>query len=173
MRSVRRLPRRRRGLALAEDLPEAALEGDRDGCPDRTLLEPLDQRLQEPLDDQPLRLLLRQAVRPQVVQLFGVDLGYGRRVGAADIVGFDLEAGNRVGVGRLREQEVAALLEGVGCWAPGSTRIIPRQTAVADSSEDPAEGEIGGGVGRGVLLGCVEVEVLGPVPGVGARDAGR
>src|SRR5207249_11810156 len=61
-------------LALAEDLAEASLQRDRDRRPDRALLEPLDQGLEEALDDQPLRILVGQAVRAQVVELLGVDL---------------------------------------------------------------------------------------------------
>jgi hypothetical protein len=34
--------------ALAEDLTEPALQGDRDRRPDGSLIEPLDQRLEEP-----------------------------------------------------------------------------------------------------------------------------
>jgi hypothetical protein len=41
------------------------------------------------------------------VELLGVDLRDGRGVGATNVVGLDLEARDRVGVGRLREEQVA------------------------------------------------------------------
>ena len=69
-------------------------------------------------------------MRAQVVKLLGVDLGDRRGVGAADVVGLDLQAGDRVGVGRLGEEQVAALLEGVGLLGArgrrGSSRARPR-----------------------------------------------
>ncbi len=114
-----------------------------------------------------------EAVRAQVVELLGVDLGDRRGVGAADVVGLDLEPGDRVGVGRLREQQVPALLEGVGLLgarvdadhpAPDRGRRRPSRTPRKARSEV--------GVGGGVLLGGVEVEVLGAVAGVGAGDPG-
>ena len=58
------------------------------------------------------------------------------------------------------------------CWAPGSTRIIPRQTAVARSASTPRKARSEVVCGGGVLLGGVEVEVLGAVAGVGAGDLG-
>src|SRR5215204_5107144 len=78
---------RRLHLALAEDLAEAALECNGDGSLDGALVEPLDERFEKPLDDQPLSLLVGQAVRAQVVKLLGVDLGDRRRVGAPHVVG--------------------------------------------------------------------------------------
>ena len=47
-------------------------------------------------------------MRAQVEELIGVDLGDGGGVRAADIVCLDLEPGDRVGVGALGEQQVAA-----------------------------------------------------------------
>ena len=55
-----------------------------------------------------------EAARAQVEDLLRVDLGDRRRVRAADVVGQDLEARDRVGVRLLGEQQVAALLERVG-----------------------------------------------------------
>ena len=47
-------------------------------------------------------------------RLLGIDLGDGGGVGAADVVGLDLEAGDGVRMGALGDQQVARLLEGVG-----------------------------------------------------------
>ncbi len=80
---------------------------------------------------------LGQPVGAQVVELLAIDLGDGGGVRAADVVGLDLEPRDRVGVGPLREQQVAALLEGVGLLRARSTLIIPRHTAVARSASTP------------------------------------
>ena len=45
--------------------------------------------------------LVWQAVRAEVEELVGIDLGHGRGVSAPDVVGLDLQAGDRVGMGAL------------------------------------------------------------------------
>ena len=72
----------------------------------------------------------------------------------------ELQAGDRVGVGLLGEQQVSGLLKGVGLLgarvdadhaAPDRRRFV---------LEDPAEREVGHRRGRRVLLRRVEVQVL-------------
>ena len=104
----------------------------------RLELDPVEHVLEEAADDQPLGLGAREAAGHRVEELLAVDLAERRAVRAADVVGEDLEAGDRVGV-RLRRRAA-------GCGSPGrrsssarrcSTRIIPRQTAVASSRSAP------------------------------------
>ena len=109
-----------------------------------------------------------EPARGQVEELVPVDLGDRRRVRAAHVVGFDLEAGDRVGVGLGGEQQVAALLEGVGLLGAGVDADHPAPDRGRAGGEDAAEGEVGEGVGSGVLLGGVEVEVLARAAGVAA-----
>ena len=54
-----------------------------------------------------------EAAGHQVEELLAVDLAERRAVGAADVVGEDLEAGDRVGMRVGGEQQVAVLLVGV------------------------------------------------------------
>ena len=103
---------------------------------------------------------LGQPVGAQVEELLGVDLGDGGRVGAADVVGLDLEPGDGVGVGPLGQQQVARLLEGVGLLGAGVDDDVALPDGARAALEDAPEGQVGGRVGRGVLLGGVEVDVL-------------
>src|ERR1700761_7901222 len=86
-----------------KDLGEARLERGRDLVADRALGEPFDQRLEETFDHQRFRVGLGEAARGEVEELVLVDLGDRRGVGAADVVGEDLEARYGVGV-RLRRE---------------------------------------------------------------------
>ncbi len=119
-----------------------------------------------------LAVVLGQAVGAQVEELLGIDLGDGGGVGAAHVVGLDLQAGDGVGVGALGEEQVARLLEGVGLLRAGVDDDVALPHRARAALQHPAEGEVRGGVGRGVLLGGVEVDVLAAVGGVGAGDAG-
>src|SRR4051794_31609282 len=85
----------------AENDREAALKRAREGLADRALFEALDELGEEALDDQARGDLMRQPAGLQVEELVGVDLRDRRRVGAADVVGEDLEARDGVGVGLL------------------------------------------------------------------------
>src|SRR3954469_18133327 len=64
--------------------------------PDRFELDPVEDVLEEAADDQPLGFALRESARHQVEKLLAVDLAERRAVGAAHVVGEDLEAGDRV-----------------------------------------------------------------------------
>ena len=87
----------------------------------------------------------RSAARPprarcrghQVEEQLAVDLPDRRGVRAAHVVGVDLEARDGVRVGLRREQQVAVLLEASVRWAPGATRMTPRQTARDSSAARP------------------------------------
>ena len=108
----------------------------------------------------------------EVEELVAVDLRDRRGVGAADVVGLDLEAGDGIGVGVGGEEQVAALLEGVGLLRAGVDPDHAAPDGGRPGGEDAAEGEVGVGVRRRVLLGRVEVEVLSRPARVAAGDAG-
>ena len=160
------------GGALVEDRGEAALERAREDLAHGALLEALDQLGHEALDDQALRLGLGQPARAEVEELLLVDLCDRRRVRAADVVGEDLEARDRVRVGSLRQQQVAALLERVGLLGARVDLDHPAPDGGRAVAQDAAEGEVGDRVRRGVLLRGVEVDVLALVRRVGTRDLG-
>ena len=75
----------------------------------------------------------------QVEELLLVDAADGRGVSAAHVIGLDLEAGDRVRVRAVGQQQVAALLKGVGAAAHlvrrGSCRSRPRSTCRAGCRE--------------------------------------
>ena len=120
-----------------EDLGEAGLERGGDLVADGALGEAFDQRLEEAFDHQGLRVGLVEAARGEVEELLLVDLGDRRGVGAADVVGEDLEAGDRVGVRLGESSRLRLSWKASVCWAPGSTLIIPRQTAVEPLARTP------------------------------------
>ena len=103
---------------------------------DRALLGALDELLEEALDHQALRLGLGEPVRAQIVELLGIDLSDRGGAGAATSSASISSPGSRrcaaVDSSRLRLSWKASVR-----WAPGSTRIIPRQTAVARSASTP------------------------------------
>src|SRR4051794_32015230 len=72
---------------LAEDDGQAALERPCEGVADAALLEALDELGEEALDDQAGGDVVGEAAGAQVEELLGIDLGDGRGVGAADVVG--------------------------------------------------------------------------------------
>ena len=88
----------------------ARLERSRERLAHRLELDPVEHVLEEAAHDQPLRLGAGEAARHEVEELLAVDLAERRAMGAADVVGQDLEAWDRVRVCRLREQQVAVLL---------------------------------------------------------------
>src|SRR3954452_14490679 len=96
----------RGGPLCLKDLGEPTLECRRYFVANRALNQPFDQRLEEALDDQRLRRGRVEATRGEVEELVAVHLGDGRGVGAAHVVRFDLQAWDRVGVRRGREQQV-------------------------------------------------------------------
>src|SRR5918995_5211984 len=151
-----------------EERGEPALERRAEGLAHRALLEALDQLGHEALDHQARRRALVEAARAQVEELLLVDLRDGRGMGAADVVGEDLEARDRVGVRLLGEQQVAALLEGVRLLGAGVDLDHPAPDRARAVGEDAAEGEVRRGVRRSVLLRGVEVDVLAGVRRVGA-----
>src|SRR4051812_28894450 len=157
---------------LLQDARQARLEGGSDGLAALALREALDERGQEALDDQPPRRRVGQAVGLQVEELLLVELGDRRGVRAAHIVGEDLQARDRIGVGLLGDEQVARLLEGVGLLRAGVDLDHPAPHGRRAGVEDPAEREVRRRVRRGVLLQRVEVEVLAAVGRVGAADGG-
>src|SRR5918999_1459635 len=89
------------------------------------------------------RTISRSAsARHQIEELLAVDLAERRSMGTADVVGEDLEARDRVGMRRLREEQVAVFLVGV--------RLL---RAFFDADHPPPDGA--GGVAEGALEGEV------------------
>ena len=85
----------------------------------------------------------REAAGAEVEELLGVDLGDRRGVGAAHVVGEDLQAGDRVGVGVLGQQQVARLLEGVGLLGVAVDLDHAAPDGARAAAEDAAEREVG------------------------------
>src|SRR4051794_28673449 len=164
-------PGRPEGYGLG--LRDAGFERGAERLPHRLELDPVEHVLEEAANDQALRLRPGKAPCHQVEELVAVDLPESRAVGTADVVRHDLEAGNRVRVGRVREQEVAVLLVGVrllGALLDADHPAPDRRGALAQGA---LEREVALGVRRHVLLEGVVVEVLRPVCEVGPRHTRR
>src|SRR3712207_629160 len=73
-------------------------------------------------------------------------------------------------MGLLRQQEVAALLEGVGLLRSRVDADHAAPDGGRRVAEDAAEGEVRDGVGGGVFLRRVVVEVLLTPAGIGPGD---
>src|SRR5260221_10340952 len=82
--------------AQASALRNTRFERVRERLAHRLELDPVEHVLEEATHDQPLGLRARQTARHQVEELLAIDLAQGRAVGAAHVVGQDLEAGDRV-----------------------------------------------------------------------------
>src|SRR5262245_61954497 len=74
---------------------------------DRNAIEDL---LEKAADDQPRRLLSREAARLGVENQLFINLTAGRAVRAADIVALNLQAGNRIGPGIGGQKQVVVPL---------------------------------------------------------------
>ena len=97
--------RRRRGVAdQSDNLRDACFECLAERLAHGLELDPVEHVLEEAAHDEPLRLLARETACHCVEELLAVDLAQCRPVRAAHVVGEDLEARDRVRVGRLREQ---------------------------------------------------------------------
>ena len=126
--------------------------------------------VEEAGDDQPLGDARRHASALEVEALLVVDRADRRGVAAADVVVLDLEVRHRLGPRVLGQLEVAVGLEGVG--APG---LLPDpDEAGVDrpgvAAHRPLEQQVGGGVGRPVVLERAEVEVLVGLAEVGGQQ---
>src|SRR3954447_10698897 len=93
-RSAASIPREGSGGLRAEDGFQALLQRLAECLAGGPLGGSLNPLREEASDPQPLRGGLREPAAAQVVELLGVDLRDRCRVGAAHVVGFDLEAGN-------------------------------------------------------------------------------
>src|SRR6266550_1311191 len=152
-------------------LRNPGLEGLGDGLADGLELDPVENVGEEAAHDQALGLAPGDPARHRVEELVAVDGADRGAVGAANVVGLDLEAGDRVGVRLLGEDQVAVLLVGVRLLrvlldldhpAPDRRRMV---------AEGALEGEVGGRVRGDVLLEGVVVEVLIAVGEVGPGNA--
>ena len=115
----------------------------------------------------------RRAAGHQIEELLAIDLAERRTVRAANVVGHDLETGDRVRVRGLREEQIAVLLVGVRLLrafldadhpAPDRARVVAKRAL---------EREVRGGRRSHVLLERVVVEVLRAVGEVRAGDPQR
>src|SRR5205085_3261380 len=102
----------------------------------------LDERGKKALDHEALGDLLAEAMRAQVEELLGVDLGNSRGVGAAHVVGLDLESGDRVRVSPLGDQKVAGLLKGIGLLCAGVDDDVALPYSARPTLQHAAEGEV-------------------------------
>src|SRR4026209_2793213 len=69
--------------------------------------DPLKDRVEESFNDELLGLRQRDAPRAQIEERLFLQLTHRCAVGATDVVGEDLQAGDGVGAGALAEDEVA------------------------------------------------------------------
>ena len=91
--------------------------------PYRLELDSVEHVLEEAAQDRRrCRVRLRQAARHRVEELVAVDLADRRTVYAADVVGLDLEAGDRVRVRLRGKEQVPVLLVGGWSFAPRARR---------------------------------------------------
>ena len=97
-----------------------------------------------------------------------LDLGDGRAVGAAHVVGADLQVRDRVGARRPAEDQVAVLLVGVGLLRAFGDLDQPGVDGAGVVLERALELQVAGGVRRLVELPGVVVEEL---VAVGEEDA--
>jgi len=78
------------------------------------VLELLENLLEEAEDEKFLGSGRRNAPGFEVEHLFLVDMSAGGAVGAANIIGLDLQAGKRIALGLVAEDQVPVALEGIG-----------------------------------------------------------
>jgi hypothetical protein len=83
------------------------------------VFDPAEHFLEEAEDEQFVGLFLADAAREEVKLLLGVEVAGGGAVGAADVVGLNLESGQGIGLGLVAEHEVAVALVGVGLLRVG------------------------------------------------------
>ena len=132
-RATRRAARAGDGLAPARrdglDLRDPGLERGAERLAHRLELDPVEHVLEEAAHDQPLGLGARQPARHQVEELLPVDLAERRAVGAADVVGEDLEA---------RESSPRApRATASGCGSPGRRSSSARPARPGSSRARP------------------------------------
>ena len=118
-------------------LRDAGLERFAERFPHRLELDSVEHVLEEAAQDEALRVRLREAARHRVEELVAVDLADRRAVCAADVVGLDLEAGIESACAFGERSRFRFSWYAFVFCASGSTRIIPRQTAVASSRSAP------------------------------------
>src|SRR6267143_5727509 len=134
--------------------------------------DPLEDRLEEPLDDHPLRLGPGEPPGPQVEELVLVHLPDRGSVRAAHVVRLDLEARDRIRAGLLGEEQVPVRLVGVralGVLVHLDQALIDHPRAVPERA---LEEKVADRVTHVVVLERMEIEVLRPVSEVAARELG-
>ena len=107
----------------------------------------------------------------QVEELLRVDLRDRGGVRAAHVVGEDLQAGDRVGVGRLDSSRLRDSWKASVCWAPWSTLIMPRQTADERPPRIPRKARSEVVCGAACSCGVSKSRCWRPCVRVGAGDA--
>src|SRR5215213_907377 len=130
---------------------------------------PVDDRPEEPLDDQVLRLGAWQPTRLQIEEVLLLDLRDGRAVRTADVVGGNFQIGNRIRACRPAEDEVAILLIGVGLLGALFDLDQPRIDGTGIAFERALELEVAGAERRLVELPGVVIEELVTVAKIDAE----
>ena len=153
-------------------LRDAGLERGGERLANGLELDAVQDVLEEAAHDQPLRVSAGEAARHRVEELFAVDAADRRAVGAADVVREDLEPGNRNGVRRRRQHEVAVLLVRVRLLRVLLDADHPPPHRGGRVAQRALEGEVGRRVRRDVLLERVVVEMLVTVGEVRTGDTG-
>src|SRR6266550_3773546 len=137
---------------------DARLECGLERVPYRLELDAVEDLLVEAAHDQALGLAAGEPPGHAVEELVAIDLAHGCPVRAADVVRFDLQAGDRVGVRVRRKKEVAVLLVGVRLLGVLLDPAHPAPDGGGAVAESSFEGEVGSRVGRDVLLQRVVIE---------------
>src|SRR4029079_14126469 len=136
-------------------------------------LDPVEDVVEEPAHDEPLRLGAREPARHEVEEHLAIHLAARRAVRAPRVVREDLEAGYRVRVRLLREEQVAVLLVGVRLLGVFLDADHPAPHGGGRVAQGALEREVGLRVRRDVLLEGVVVQVLVAVREVRARHPRR
>src|ERR1035437_1101188 len=136
------------------------VDGLVDLLPDLLQGDAVDDGLEEAVHQGVLRLLKREATALQVEELVGVDLAHGGAVGAAHVVGLDLELGHGIGLGFGRQDQAAVGLVGVrmlGVLADLDQPRVDRDRLVPKRAFDQ---QVAHAVGGEMVLPRLKVEVL-------------
>src|SRR5829696_206158 len=133
----------------------------------------VNDRPEEPLDNQVLRFGARKPACLQIEQVLLLDLGDSRAMRAADVVGGDLQIRNRVCARRAAKDEIAILLIGVGLLRAFFDLDQPRIDRTSIALQRALELEVARAKWRLVELPGMVIEELIAVPKIDAQHLGQ
>src|SRR5664279_5140943 len=140
--------------------------------PQRLYFDAVDHVLRERVGQQAAGLALADAARLQVEQGFGVELADGGAMGAAHIVGEDLQLGFGIHHGVVGEDQVLIGLLGIGLLGVLADDDLAVEYGVGLAVEDALVEFVAGAVRHGVVDQGVIVDVLRAVDDVEAVEGG-